>query len=102
MAKFSETKTYELSCPACDSARVVKDGFQKGTQRYECKDCQKKFRANGKATGRRMDAELMGAAIQDHYDGKSYKKITEAIEKEYDIPEPSKATVYEWVRDYSV
>ena len=48
-----------------------------------------------------MDAELMGAAIQDHYDGKSYKKIAEAIEKEYDIPEPSKATVYEWVRGLS-
>ena len=48
-----------------------------------------------------MDAELMGAAIQDYYDGKSYKKITEALEKEYDIPEPSKATVYEWVRDYT-
>ena len=101
MAKFSTTTTYEIHCPKCASDHVVKIGFQRGQQRYRCKDCRKDFRANGKATGRRMDAELMGAAIQDHYDGKSYKKITEAIEKEYDIPEPSKATVYEWVRDFS-
>ncbi len=101
MAEFTKTQTYRIHCPTCDSKMVVKDGTQRGQQRYRCKDCQKKFRANGKATGRRMDAELMGAAIQDHYDGKSYKKIAEAIEKEYDIPEPSKATVYEWVRDYS-
>ena len=101
MAKFSPTTTVEIKCPKCAGDRVVKIGFQRGQQRYRCKDCRKDFRANGKATGRRMDAELMGAAIQDHYDGKSYKKIAEAVEKEYDIPEPSKATVYEWVRDFS-
>ena len=48
MAEFTKTTTYTLACPACDSDRVVKDGFQKGTQRYECKNCKKKFRANGK------------------------------------------------------
>ena len=101
MSDFTKTTTYKVNCPKCDGDRIVKIGFQRGVQRYRCKSCRKDFRANGKATGRRMDAELMGAAIQDHYDGKSYKKIAEAIEKEYDIPEPSKATVYEWVRDFS-
>ena len=101
MAEFSTTTTFKIKCPKCGGDRIVKVGRQSGVQRYRCKDCPKDFRANGKATGRRMDAELMGAAIQDHYDGKSYKKITEAIEKEYDIPEPSKSTVYEWVRDFS-
>ena len=101
MAQFTETKTYELHCPGCDSDRVVKDGFQKGTQRYECKNCKKKFRANGKATGRRMDAEMMGSAIRDFYTGKSYKQIAEGLKEEYDIPEPSKSTIYEWVRDYT-
>ena len=101
MAKFSTTTTVEIKCPNCDSERVVKMGVRNGQQRYLCWACRKAFRANGKATGRRMDSELIGAAIQDHYDGKSYKKISEAIEKEYDIPEPSKATVYEWVRDYT-
>ena len=101
MAEFTTSTTYAVNCPKCAGDRVVKDGKQNGQQRYRCRNCQKKFRANGKAEGRRMDAELMGAAIQDYYDGKSYKKIAEGLEKEYDIPEPSKATIYEWVRDYT-
>ena len=101
MAQFSTVTTCVVHCPACGGGDVVKVGFQCGQQRYRCKPCRKDFRANGKAEGRRMDAELMGAAVQDYYDGKSYKKIAEALEKEYDIPEPSKATIYEWVRDYS-
>ena len=101
MAEFTAITTYSITCPACESGRVVKDGFQKGTQRYECKACQKKFRANGKPTGRRMDAELIGSAIRNYYTGKSYKQICEGLRDEYNIPEPSKATVYEWVRDFS-
>ncbi len=101
MAEFTQTQTYKIACPACDSDRVVKVGFQKGVQRYLCRKCKKKFRANGKATGRRMDAEMMGSAIRDFYTGKSYKQIAEGLKEEYDIPEPSKATIYEWVRDYT-
>ena len=101
MAEFTHTTTYTLACPSCESDHVRKDGFQKGTQRYECKSCQKKFRANGKPTGRRMDAELMGSAIRDFYTGKSYKQIAEGLRDEYNIPEPSKATIYEWVRDFT-
>ena len=101
MAEFSTTTTYEVKCPDCGSAHVVKDGKQSGQQRYLCRGCRKKFRANGKAQGRRMDAELMGSAIRDFYSGKSYKQIAEGLKDEYDIPEPSKATVYEWVKDYT-
>ena len=43
----------------------------------------------------------MGAAIRMFYSGMSYKQIAESMEKMYDIPEPSKATIYEWVRDYT-
>ena len=101
MAEFTKTQTYKIHCPTCDSEKVIKDGTQSGQQRYRCKDCQKKFRANGKAQGRRMDAEMMGSAIRDYYTGKSYKQIAEGLKEEYDIPEPSKATIYEWVRDYT-
>ena len=101
MAEFTQIQTYKIACPVCDSDRVVKVGFQKGTQRYLCRNCKKKFRANGMATGRRMDAEMMGSAIRDFYTGKSYKQIAEGLRDEYDIPEPSKATIYEWVRDYT-
>ena len=48
-----------------------------------------------------MDAELVGSAIRDFYRGKSYKQIAEGLKDEYDSPEPSKATIYEWVRVYN-
>ena len=49
-----------------------------------------------------MDAEMMGSAIRDYYTGKSYKQIAEGLQEEYDLEkEPSKATIYEWVRDYT-
>ena len=103
MAEFTEvtTTTYTVHCPACECERVVKIGKRNGQQRYLCRNCKKKFRANGKAEGRRMDAEMMGSAIRDFYTGKSYKQIAEGLRDEYDIPEPSKATIFEWVRDYS-
>ena len=94
MAEFTKTTTYSVTCPACESDHVVKDGKQSGEQRYRCKPCQKRFRAGGKAQGRRMDAELMGSAIRDFYTGKSYKKIAEGLKEEYDLEkEPSKATI---------
>lgn len=102
MAKFTETTTYTVNCPACGSDHVVKDGKQSGEQRYRCKPCQKRFRAGGKAEGRRMDSDMVGSAIRDYYTGKSYKQIAEGLKDEYDLPnEPSKATIYEWVRDYT-
>ncbi len=102
MAEFAETTTYTVSCPSCESGHVVKIGKQAGQQRYRCRGCKKDFRANGKAEGRRMDAELMGSAIRDFYSGKSYKATAEGLHDEYDLPvEPSTATIYEWVRDYT-
>ena len=101
MTQFQTTTTYTLACPSCGNSRVVKMGIRNGQQRYLCRNCRKAFRANGKAEGRRMDAELMGSAIRDYYSGKSYKQIAEGLHDEYDIPEPSKATIFEWVRDYT-
>ena len=101
MARFSTTTTFDFKCPKCAGDRVVKISFQRGVQRYRYKDCRKAFRANGKAEGRRMDTEMMGSAIRDFYTGKSYKQIAEGLKEDYDIPEPSKSTIYEWVRDYT-
>ena len=104
MAEFTETTTttYSVACPACDGDKVKKHGKQKGQQRYFCKGCKKAFRAGDKAEGQRMDAEMVGSAIRDIYSGKSFKQTAEGLHDEYDLPnEPSKATVYEWVRDYT-
>ena len=101
MAEFSETITKTVNCPDCASGHVVKIGKQSGEQRYLCRGCATKFRASGKAKGRRIPAEWIGAAIRQYYSGMSYKQIAEYMEDAYGIPEPSKATIYEWVRDYT-
>ena len=104
MAEFTETTTitYSVACPACDGDKVKKHGKQNGEQRYLCKVCKKAFRAGDKAEGQKMDAETVGSAIRDFYSGKSYKQIAEGLHDEYDLPnEPSKATIYGWVRDYT-
>ena len=102
MTEFTTTTTFKVNCPGCDSDHIVKVGVRNGDQRYRCKGCKKDFRVGGKAEGRKMDAELMGSAIRDFYTGKSYKQIAEGLKEEYDLEkEPSKATIYEWVRDYT-
>ena len=103
MAEFTETvtTTKTVNCPVCESGRVIKAGVQAGEQRYLCHACNIRFRAGSKALGRRVPADQMGAAIRMFYSGMSYKQIAENMEKMYDIPEPSKATIYEWVRDYT-
>ena len=103
MAEFTTTTTYTVNCPDsdCESEQVVKIGMRNGYQRYLCRGCSKKFSNNGKAEGRRIPAEWIGAAIRQYYSGMSYKQIAEYMEDAYGIPEPSKATIYEWVRDYT-
>ena len=101
MAKYVETTIKEITCPDCESPDVVKHGVRNGQQRYRCQDCEKAFRDADKAQGRRIPSEVSGAAIRMFYSGMSYKQIAESLSDMYDIPEPSKATVYEWVRDYT-
>lgn len=101
MAEFTSTITTVVNCPDCASAAVIKHGKQSGQQRYRCKDCRKAFRYNGKATGRQVDAEQMGAAIRMFYMGMSYKQIAETMKRVFDIPEPSKQTIYAWVKEYT-
>ena len=93
--------TVAILCPYCQSDAVVKNGKRYGHQVFKCNGCRKQFKNTGATNGHKMPADHIGAAIQDYYAGKSYKQIAETMAKEYGIPEPSKATIYEWVRDYS-
>lgn len=43
--KATDTKTDEITCPACESTNLRKNGRRKGKQRYACKDCGKQFAA---------------------------------------------------------
>ena len=101
MAEFTHVITQTVNCPACGNERVVKIGKQNHQQRYLCRKCKKKFRANGKAPGRTQPTNVIGGAIRDYYMGMSYKQIAEGLKHRYDIPQPSKRTIYQWVTDFT-
>ena len=101
MAVFTAGYSYTVDCPFCQSEQVTRAGFHRGHQRYLCRECKKKFRAPGYAPGHRVPTEHMGMAIRMFYSGMSYKQIAETMADSLNIPEPSKATLYEWVRDYT-
>ena len=95
------TYTVSVHCPYCQGDSVVKNGTREGKQIFLCKDCRKQFRDTGATNGHKVPAEQVGAAIEMYYRGMSYKQVAEAMERMFDRPEPSKATIYEWVKEYS-
>ena len=101
MAKFSTEIT--VNCPYCESERVVKNGKGRTdkVQRYLCRNCAKRFSSRGVVDSNRYPANHIGAAIRMFYSGMSYKQIAENMTEMYDIPEPSKATIYRWVKEYT-
>ena len=101
MAKF--WKEYEVNCPACHGDKVIMAGQRNGYQRYRCRSCDKWFRADGQAERRKnvYDAEMIGATIRDYYGGLSIKNLAQSIEDRYEIPEPSKSTIYRWISAYT-
>ena len=99
MAEFTQTIT--VDCPECASGHVVKNGERNGYQRYLCRDCSTAFRTTGEAPGQKANAEMVGAALDMYFSGMSYKQVAENLQKVYDIPEPSKNTIWLWVHDYS-
>ena len=44
MTTFKQVQEYTVSCPNDDDGRIVKNGTQRGHQRYLCKMCGKNFR----------------------------------------------------------
>ena len=61
MAKFQQTIT--VDCPHCKSSKVIKKGTRNGYQRYECKDCERKFNTEGNAFGSWNKTAYIGAAV---------------------------------------
>ena len=93
-------QTITVDCPHCRSARVIKKGMRNGYQRYQCKTCDRKFNTTGNSFGRWNQSEHIGAAVDMYLSGMSYKQIAELIGRNFDLPEPSKATIYRWVQEY--
>lgn len=90
-------------CPSCKGNQgIIKNGHdRKGRQVYWCKPCRKRFIVTANMPGRRIKPEQVGAAVSLFYSGLSINEISRDQVPIFDTTPPSKASVYEWVTDYT-
>ena len=104
MVEIEAKQVYTVECPSLDCAaphKVVRNGWRNGDQQYLCRGCGKKFAATGQALRKQFPADQIAAAVDMYYSGMSYKQVAENMEDVFDVPEPSKDTVHNWVKGYT-
>jgi len=89
-----------ITCKYCGGSAVVKFGKYKGTQRYWCKSCNRKFKADDTTFHMKTPTNQVSSALNMHYEGMSIKAIRRNLKQEYDSM-PSTATIYEWIQKYT-
>jgi putative transposase len=94
------TEINELVCKYCGRGGVVKFGSYKGAQRYWCKACKRKFKADDTLFHMKTPTNQISSAINMYYEGMSIKAIRRHLQQEYSNL-PSTATIYEWVQKYT-
>ena len=89
-----------MTCKHCGSNAVVRYGSYKGTQRYWCKVCKRKFKADSTLFHMKTPANQVSSALSMYYEGMSINAIRRHLQQEYDNC-PSSATIYEWIDKYT-
>lgn len=94
------TTTKTISCTNCGSDAVVKFGTYKGIQRYFCKSCQRKFKADSSTFHGKIPADYVTSALSMYYTGMSINEIRSHLKQEYGYY-PSQSVVFKWVEKYT-
>jgi putative transposase len=92
-----ETK---IVCKHCGSEGVSKFGTYKGVQRYWCKVCNRKFKADDTTFHMKTDTNLVSSALNMYYEGMPIRAIRRNLLQEHKQA-PSTATIYEWIQKYT-
>ena len=90
----------EITCKNCGAGGVLKYGTYKGVQRYWCKVCKRKFKADDTLFHMKTPANQVSSALNMYYEGMSIKAIRRNLQQEYGNM-PSTATIYEWILKYT-
>ena len=104
MAVIEAKQVYVVECPSLDCPtpeKVIRNGWRNGVQQYLCRGCGKAFATSGKALRKQFPAYQIAAAVDAYYSGMSYKQVAEHMEDVFDVPEPSKRTIHNWVKGYT-
>ena len=94
-------KIQHIACPHCGQADLYSHGQQSSKKRYKCRHCDKRFYSRANTESRQHTPQTIGTAVDMYYDGVSYKRTAENVAAAFDVKEPSKQTIYNWVHDYS-
>lgn len=89
-----------IACKNCGSNAVVKFGSYKGVQRYWCKSCKRKFKADDALFHMKVSHEHISSALSMYYDGMSIGKICSHLKQEHGYY-PPKSVVYQWIDKYT-
>lgn len=90
-----------MNCKYCGSEKVTKKGLNnQGKQLYKCKECKKRFIANGSFSRMRNEKNMIVAALNFYYDGMSLRKVRKNIEQIFG-EKVSQVTVLNWIKKYS-
>ncbi|MBA7690237.1 hypothetical protein ES703_98761 [subsurface metagenome] len=94
------TQNNNITCKYCGGNAVVKFGKYKGVQRYWCKVCNRKFKADDTTFHMKTPVRQVTSALSMFYEGMSIKAIRRNLQQEYGNM-PSTATIYEWIQKYT-
>jgi putative transposase len=89
-----------MACKYCQSDKVIKFGTYKGVQRYFCKSCKRKFKADDTLFHMKRPADYISSAMNMYYTGMSIGDISKFLKQQYDY-EPSTSVVFNWVNKYT-
>ena len=68
-------------CKYCDSGNLIKRGTRQNKngiiQKYQCKDCQKRFTLNCGFESMRYNDNIITGALQMYFSGMSVRKIAD-------------------------
>ena len=90
----------KIKCPYCDNEGVLKYGTYKGVQRYWCKICKRKFKADDTLFHMKTPTSQVSSALNMYYEGMPIKAVRRHLQQEYGNM-PSTATIYEWIMKYT-
>lgn len=87
-------------CKYCQSPNIVKFGTYKGVQRYWCKDCKRKFKADDSLFRGKVSASDISIALNEYYSGMSINDIRRRIKQEKGYY-PAQSSVYQWIEKFT-
>ena len=99
MSVIIENQPTVIKCKYCQSEAILKFGTYKGVQRYWCKSCERKFKADDTTPHMKTDASEVSAAVSMWFEGMSIEAINRQLLQDYGHRHYS-ATIFEWIQKY--